>query len=347
MTCESQAATTASPILQKGLSLVEVMVAMVIGLVLVVGATTVYVNSRKSSDVDEAIARLQETARYALSVIESDVRMANFWGLAKGGSAVANKPGQSGVSTSATDLVDGTDAEDCGATFAIDTERYVDGSNNAYATTEAGCQPRTGAIASADTLTVRRAAIEAAAVDNSRLQICANRLHVEIIKGGTCSAPNTAYSLVTNLFYIDGESDHNNSVPSLRRKSLTAGPAFRDVEIIPGVEDMQVQFGWESTDVPAEIDSTAERYLNPGHADLDPTKGQIVAVRVWLLIRAENPDRQYRDTQVYEYGDRAAANGTTNNINAASAATLAYRPNDNFRRLLVSRTIYIRNVVGS
>jgi len=323
----------------QGLSLVEILVAMVIGLFLVVGATTVYVNSRKSSDVDDAVARLQETARYAMNVIETDVRMANFWGLAKNGAAIVNKPSQlSAPNPSAAMVASITGLTACGATYSVDVEKYVEGSNNQYS--PVSCAASTGAVATADTLTVRRAAIAAStAVDSTKLQICSNRNHTAIINGGTCT--DEIHDLIVNHYYVDRQSSLSSSLPSLHRRQLITGPTFRDDEIIPGVEDIQVQFGWDSTGTSAR----AEQYVNPDSAVL--AGGQIVAVRVWILVRAESADPAYRDARQYEYGDRAATNGSTSDLSAAGSAAYAYVPNDNYRRLLVSRTIFVRNAVGT
>ncbi len=61
-----------------GLTLVELLVAMTIGLVLIVGATQVYVDSHAAYAVNVTTARLQENARYAISVLEPDIRMAGY-----------------------------------------------------------------------------------------------------------------------------------------------------------------------------------------------------------------------------------------------------------------------------
>ena len=61
---------------QRGLSLVELLVALAIGGFLIIGAVTVQSQTRKTFSVTEQQARLQETARYALSVIEPEVQQA-------------------------------------------------------------------------------------------------------------------------------------------------------------------------------------------------------------------------------------------------------------------------------
>jgi prepilin-type N-terminal cleavage/methylation domain-containing protein len=78
---------------QSGVSLIELMVALVIGLFLIVGAVMVYSQSRKVYRTIETVARLQETARYALDVMEADVRMASYWGLASRPDYIINGAG--------------------------------------------------------------------------------------------------------------------------------------------------------------------------------------------------------------------------------------------------------------
>src|SRR5512134_4024499 len=78
---------------QSGVSLIELMVAMIIGLFLMLGAVTVYNQSRTTYRASEGVARLQEVARLALDVIEADVRMANFWGLNSHADYIVNAAG--------------------------------------------------------------------------------------------------------------------------------------------------------------------------------------------------------------------------------------------------------------
>jgi type IV pilus assembly protein PilW len=317
---------------QRGVNLIEIMVAMVIGLFLVLGATTLYVSTKKTSDVDDSIARLQETARYALSIMEADVRMANYWGLKKDGADVENKVRVGGGGSSGGALATGVA---CGANYAVDTEFYVDASNNgAYGL---ACAAFAGAAsATADTLTVRRAATAATAASNANLQMCTNRKTATITRSAAATCPGGEFhNLITNGYYVDQGSDQSTTYPSLRRKTLgvnSAGtaPAFNDIEIIPGVEDMQIELGWDNSSTDA---AGVVSYVQPGNAVLTNAgapAGRIVSVRVWLLIRAEAPDFTFTDTRTYTYGDRPA-----------------YTPNDNFRRLLVSRTFFVRNVTGT
>ncbi|MGE0114196.1 MAG: PilW family protein [Steroidobacteraceae bacterium] len=336
---------------QRGVNLIEIMVAMTIGLFLVLGATTLYVNSKKTSDVDDSIARLQETARYAMSVLEADVRMANYWGQFKDSNKIINKDSQDPTSTySGTALAAAVGAAGCGANYASHIEMYIEATNNRYTL---ACNPFGGAnmqVTTADTLIVRRAEQAIAPASATRLQVCSNHEDGWIIPyaAADCTDKET-HNLIANGYYVDQRSQQSTTYPALRRWTLIDG-SIRDDEIIPGVEDMQIELGWDNSNNSTPGDAGAVRYVQPEDAAItaagEPV-GRIVAVRVWLLIRAEAPDRTFTDTRTYEYADRAATNGTVNTLNATASATKAYRPSDNFRRLLVSRTFFVRNVTGT
>ena len=64
-----------------GFSMIELLVALAITALLIIGVVTMYSQSRNTFRAAEAVARLQENARYAMSFIETDIRMANYWGL--------------------------------------------------------------------------------------------------------------------------------------------------------------------------------------------------------------------------------------------------------------------------
>lgn len=64
------------PSAQHGLSLVELLVSLVLGLVLVGGVVSLYVTSRQGSRTQEGLARLQESARFALDLMAREIRSA-------------------------------------------------------------------------------------------------------------------------------------------------------------------------------------------------------------------------------------------------------------------------------
>lgn len=310
----------------RGVSLIELMVALVISLVLIGGAIQVYVNSRKNYDVNEGVVRLQENARYAISILEPDIRMANSWGLLKGFIEVPSAV---------------PDTTDCDPDLIRNVTAPLDGGNNEYTL---GCAVTgAGPVTTADTLVVRRAAVAPATATSGRLLVCSTRTQAQLVQDSTACTPaptGQVNDMIVNGYFINRDAKFRAGVPTLSRFEMTSPSTMAAVEILPGVEDMQVQFGID----PSGSTGVAARYVNPGEV---PASAQIVSVRLWLLIRAETPEQGFTDENMYQYGDRAQdAGGTTADLNDASAATAAYYPQDSFRRLLVSRTILIRNAMG-
>lgn len=65
---------------QQGLSLVELMIAMLIGLLLILGVMQVFSASRVSYQLSEGMARTQENSRFAIEMLQRDIRMAGHFG---------------------------------------------------------------------------------------------------------------------------------------------------------------------------------------------------------------------------------------------------------------------------
>lgn len=63
-----------------GMSLVELLIAMTIGLVLLAGMLMVFSGNKRSADLNTAMANIQENARFALSELSNDVRLASYQG---------------------------------------------------------------------------------------------------------------------------------------------------------------------------------------------------------------------------------------------------------------------------
>lgn len=65
---------------ERGFSLVELLVAMTLGLILISSMITVFSANRRSTELNAAMANLQESARFALDAIARDVRMSGYQG---------------------------------------------------------------------------------------------------------------------------------------------------------------------------------------------------------------------------------------------------------------------------
>lgn len=78
---------------QAGLSLIELMIAITLGLVLMTGVMQVFISSRVTFATQQAMSRIQETGRLAVEFISRDVRMAGYMGCASRSGAFGDTAG--------------------------------------------------------------------------------------------------------------------------------------------------------------------------------------------------------------------------------------------------------------
>ena len=320
---------------QHGMTLIELMVALAIGAFLMIGAITVFMQSRTTFRVTESLARMQENARFAIDVLEPDVRMAHYWGLTTLTGSILNR--------AAPTAANGPGPDNCGVNWTINLDEAVDGSNNSYGF---GCAAFGQVETNSDTLIVRRAGEDAetpplTGANTLRIQTVRGAAPAQIFVGTTIPAGFTAatsetHRLFVNGYYVSRTSSSTvtgiNTVPSLRRWTLLADGTMENQEVVAGVEDMQVQFGVD-TDVPGSADrGSIDRYVNVNDAMIDPANAgfnpnvEILAVRIWIRVRAERPEVGFRDAATYTYADQVVGPFL-----------------DAFRRIVVSKTVYLRN----
>lgn len=328
MSKERQSAACARTI--RGFGLVETLGALAIGLFVVAAAITLYVRAGSALRVLDAHARMHETARHVLAVIESDVRMAGYWGLAHGADNVSIHP-----------LIAFPDR--CGgAGWVTDIEQFVAGTNNQYLGVANCAALSGGAQDGSDVLIVRRASARPielnspavpASVRDEVLLISTRetaQLFVAADIGGVIPAgypvdaapgmgpASELRSLLVHAYYVSVDSSVGTSVPALRRKALTGGPGIGDEEIGAGVEDLQFRIGAD-----VDGDGILDGFFDPGTLPVD---AKPLCIRLWLRVRG-----------IERSGATAASAG-------ASYADRVWPPvDDGYDRMLVTKTIQIRN----
>jgi len=65
---------------QRGLTLVELMISLTLGLILVTAIATLFVYSNRNNRQSELLNGMQDQARFALSQLSRDITMAGYWG---------------------------------------------------------------------------------------------------------------------------------------------------------------------------------------------------------------------------------------------------------------------------
>jgi len=338
---------------QRGLTMIELLVALAIGSFLIIGAVTVQSQTRNTFTVNENQARLQETARYALSVLESDVQLASLYGYSNipEGVLLRDKDGKTyaaaDMTTDKTSIGLSGKWDDCGANQVFSVVYPIQAEDGEW---KKGCTTGgNGQIPGTDTLTVRHSGTEKVDPVDGRLQFFANRLHPEnsslIMDGKPPQALEDNIKEIRDYFmrmyYIAQDSEGRPNLPAMRVKQITstddAPDSWDDQEVVRGVEDIQIELGVDPGDpnsdgvieksesgLAVNVNGNVARYVPPGDAILK--SGQVVAVRIWVRVRAEEAEKGFSDRRNYNY-----------------ASVKDFTPVDGFRRVLMSRTIFLRN----
>ncbi|MFC1778545.1 PilW family protein, partial [Pseudomonadota bacterium] len=63
---------------QKGLSLIELMIAITLSIFITAAMISLFVNSKQNYRLNENMSRLQENARFAMAFLARDIRMADY-----------------------------------------------------------------------------------------------------------------------------------------------------------------------------------------------------------------------------------------------------------------------------
>jgi hypothetical protein len=286
---------------------------------------------------------LQDIGRYALAQIESDVRMAGYLGLTSRAELVTNLDGPLADASGVPAELRG-----CAEFWATGLGRPVSGwdhADGAWPLVDP-CRPSGRWRSTTDGLIIRRASADR--IPQTAAGLRAYHRHALVASSHSAALVFVGHAdglvpvdyapadppdgppladtrrLLVHAYYVSTDSSEGAGYPSLRRKRLVAGPAVQDEEVIPGIEDLQARYG-----VDVDGDGSADRHLD-AH-DLDAGMA-VVSVRVWLRVRAAGRDPAWQDTTHYAYA------------NQDERAPAAERP---FRRLVLSRTIHLRNARGS
>lgn len=309
----------------RAFALVETLIALTLGLVLLAALIALLATGRQTHADNEHLARADEAARTALDLLASEARNAGHYGLAWPGTPIegatpAGQPEPAGLAVGGR----------CTASLALDLAVPVAAADGGYALDEAhalGCAPGPlgRAVAGGDTLTLRRVATRPSSAAAGRLQLESTpgggRLLADGRREGGAGARLT--DIEVGVFYVSADSSLGRGRPSLRRKRLVGGaaPAMQDEELVPGIADLQVEFGLDRRDDgDRAVDAWSSAATVPGDADLR-------ALRLWVLAESDEPDGRPVSTTPLRYANREFT-----------------PPNDRRRRVLATTTVWLRNV---
>lgn len=319
----------------QGFSVVELMVALLLGLIVAGGASTVYLASKRSLTETEQIAALSENGRFALQLIGNSTRHIGFYGGA-----------------SPTDIrwdeSLGAVAGNCtGDAAAYDTANSIFAVRATNATVQ-GCI--TDAVVGTDVLVIKGVdpsplwdvdpedpsavpdgviSFPPNAWDDEQVYVIANGEAGILLDGadtppdvgdGEEFASGTAWPYQLQIFYIRA-----GNTPTLSRKVLvwdsTAGAmSVETQDLVQGVENIRFLFGYDSNSN-GRVDTLA----NLTDVTTADAWDQVISLQAFILLRSDLPDPNYSNEKTYLLGD------------------VEVEPADNVRRILLHSDMVMRN----
>jgi type IV pilus assembly protein PilW len=295
---------------QRGFSLIELMIAITIGLLIILALTALYLNiTRNNSELAKANSQI-ENGRFALQMLESDLVHAGYWGELNPAAATAipADPCLAGASW---------DAAFKANMLGIPVMGYDS------ATVPATCAMVSGALAAGDVLMVRHAhtcpvgstECDGGADTGPHIQVstCTKTPEAAYVIDSTtfplrekgCSATIAARrKVVTNIYYLAT----SNGQPTLMRVSMANG-AYQTLQpLVEGIEAFKVEYGIDNlgknglaVSASNPGDGSADSYLSVPPTTLDQL-GNIVAVKVHVLARNLEKSPGYSDSKTYQLG---------------------------------------------
>lgn len=317
----------------RGLSLLELLVALSIGIFLVGGVVSLFLASKRSYTETDRFSRVAESGRFALVTLGRDLRQAGFFGAA-------------GLANLSTDPDTGAVVGDCTAPAdAYGYGTYFRVVRASAAGVAVGCV--TDAVPDSDVIIIK--AVRAVpltdgdrdnradddgiidrpeAINNQRTYILANTDRGVLFRGNDGTPPTItaggdvpqgeAWQYQAFVYYVR----NTGNVPTLSRKTLGwngANMAILTEDLVQGVEQMRVLLGEDRTldgNVDVLVDSTAV---------IDWTR--VLSAQPSLLLRSLETEPGYVDDRTYVL------------------AGASFTPGGAFRRLVISETVSMRNSI--
>ena len=316
---------------QAGLSLIELMISITIGILVLTAVTLVFFNTSRSRAEIERTSRQIENGRYAIELISDEVRLAGFFGeLAVNGVTAPTALPANQCHTAATDFKDA---------IPIHVQGFADGAG--WVTTTSGCA-LSDRVAGTDILLVRRAKTCVAGVSGCdavdaalpyvQVSLCADETTTHKVALGStgldlkpkaCTGTAGLRQLMTTIFYVSDNNGQGVSVPTLKKIEFAAA-GWTTTPLVEGIEKFHLEYG---LDTPG--DGAVDSYTATP-ADVDAWRN-VMTVKVWLVARNLETSPDFTDGKTYTLG---------------SATTETYVPNDSYRRHVYSSLIRIQNASG-
>jgi type IV pilus assembly protein PilW len=318
-----------------GFILLELLIAMFIGVLILGGVLFTYVGMKSTTRDTMAIGELQETGRLALSIMQRDIEQIGFWGTFY----------ESGF-TADNSVAPSNPSSDCYG--GLNNGSFPDTEPTNFRPIYAQRATSTTVLSCVTNAKVGTDAIQLKFLEGDELEVQADALtnkyyfiaeleNSEFLNGTNLrtKAVNgnaTLWPYSHHVYYVAEEqlviNDKTVTVPVLRRKRLTVTGGITDEAVMEGVEDLRLLFG---------LDTTADGRVNQYKATSNMTAtdwenvNSILSVQIFVLVRSLEAD-----------GNLSLKNQTYTLGHDANKRTYTFT--DNYRRTVFSTTVRLNNM---
>ena len=321
--------------ISRGFTLVEWLVAMLLGLFLLAGVFTVFVMSRSSSEDAFDQSELQENGRLAIRLISQDIKWAGFFGAYTGqstqvGSSLSLSTGSTILS--ASDCLDERSVGSLPSNAGPIRGLWVSRVSTTKGLAGFACILAADRVANSDVISIKRLVgrpIPASeGLDTNRFYMATNSQEARVIKGSEtrplfgANNESQIWEYQHYIYYLSQE----DGIPVLRKRYLTVngGSALIGGAMAEGVEHMVLMYGVDDSLIP---DGRIDRYMSTDQMTTQRwNEGRVLGARLFLLIRAARESSRYKNNNSYQLGNITVNGG-----------------GDGYRRLLLESSIALRN----
>ena len=320
--------------MELGLSMVELMVAITIGMILLAGLMQIFINNKQAYRLQDNIGLLQENGRFAIEMLTGSIKLADHWG--------GNTPTDINQNTGGVTI---TGIGSCNEAWILDvTEgiRGYSGAANIGSVTDlpSNCIAASDYVANTDIIAIRYSdgrnstGTGASATSGNIYLRSAIGTEAQIIDGSAGAPTNIpdqdgtySFPYKTELYFVRPCAIKNGTtctdgIPTLSRLTLN-GSTLEQEGLVEGVEQLKFEYGSDSN-----ADGNVDRY---DYASAVSDWDNVINVRASILVRSDTKDSAFTDAGPYVFfGD------ASNKYNVPSA-------DQNYHRKQYTRLITIRN----
>jgi type IV pilus assembly protein PilW len=313
-----------------GMSLVELMVAMLISLFLTAGLFTMFNMSSSNVTTTSQFSELQENGRIALVLMEKDISQLGFMGDITGTDLIFNV----NAAVSATAITN-----DCigaglnNSTFPLNVPahfRRLWGYEKIASGPALSCGSSFTPQDNTDVIQIKRLVGPSVLAANRQ----ATRYYAAVTSNainffdGNGAVPNMLNSRLWEYQHHVYFIKNDGSIPVLRRKTLTITNGMNNEDqLVEGIENIRILYGFDNNG-----DSSPDRFIPASAVSTFMWDNQgfqrLVALKLFVMVRTSQEDKSYYNKIIYKLGDKTIG-----------------PLNDHYRRKVMSTTVVLENPV--